>query len=732
MANKIDYENVLNPAQLDAVMTLEGPILVIAGAGSGKTRTLVYRVARLVEIGVPPESILLLTFTRKAAQEMLDRAAGLSDARCRFVSGGTFHSLALRVLRSHAELLGFANTFTILDRSDMEEVIHSLIPELEMPKGTPRFPKRGTIAGILSKAANVQKSINEIMIDDYGQFLQFIPQVDRLGRLYGDYKKTHQLMDYDDLILNLRKLLKENTDVRKNLSRQYSYEMVDEYQDTNTIQSDIVRWLAYDHRNIMIVGDDSQSIYSFRGADYRNMFDFPLLFPEAKIIKLEENYRSIQPILTFTNALMDKATEKYTKCLFTKRTGGERPRVVDTRTEPEQAMFICRYIKEQMQQGRPISDIAVLFRAGYHSFELETELTRQGVPYVKYGGFKFLESAHIKDFLAHLRVIVNRDEAVSWVRILRLVKNIGQAKTQTIIQWMKANQIPPEKLLEWPGAGSKVKGLKPLSGLFARLASKNKEPARAVELVMEYYVSILREKFDDYPRRQKELEQLIPMAGRYKRLKGFLDDLVLEPPTSPVDTNSGEKAESLTLSTVHSAKGLEWPVVLIIWVMEGRFPPSRACDNPLAMEEELRLMYVAATRAKDELIMCYPGQESMPLWATYGGAGGGFRNGVSSFIADLSQDVVSYESTGSPARMPGCEWKRRSSFSLKEAPKGPDRREYSDHGKPSGFSQGDRVNHPAFGPGVVSRFVSNDKVEVLFRNVGRKLLHLEYTTLEKL
>ncbi|MDY6971876.1 MAG: UvrD-helicase domain-containing protein [Thermodesulfobacteriota bacterium] len=733
MANKIDYENVLNPAQLEAVMTHKGPILVIAGAGSGKTRTLVYRVARLVETGVPPESILLLTFTRKAAREMLDRAAGLSDARCRFVSGGTFHSLALRVLRSHAELIGFMNTFTILDRSDMEEIIHSLVPELGMPKGTPRFPKRGTIANILSKAANVRKSVDDIMTDEYGQFLQFVPQINRLGMLYRDYKKTNQLMDYDDLILNLLKLLKENVDIRRDLSRKYSYEMVDEYQDTNTIQSEIVGWLAHEHRNVMVVGDDSQSIYSFRGADYRNMFDFPLLFPEAKIIKLEENYRSIQPILTFTNALMGQAAEKYTKCLFTRRTGGERPKIIDTRTEPEQAMFICRHIKELMQQGRPISDMAVLFRAGYHSFEVEAELTRQGVNYVKYGGFKFLESAHIKDFLAHLRVIVNGDEAVSWVRILRLVKNIGQAKTQTIIKWMKANRISPERLLEWPGAASNVKGLKPLSELLGRLAAHKGKPSEAVELVMDYYLPILREKFDDYPRRQKELEQLIPMAGRYKKLKGFLDDLVLEPPAGPADIDSGEKAESLTLSTVHSAKGLEWPVVLIIWVMDGRFPPARACDDPLAMEEELRLMYVAATRAKDELIMCYPGQESAPSWALYGRPGSGFRNGVSSLIADLGQDIVSYESAGFPARIPIGESKRKdSSLNGEGTPNGPERREYREHGEPLGFSQGDRVNHPAFGAGVVSKFVSNDKVEVLFRNVGRKLLHLEYTTLEKI
>jgi DNA helicase-2/ATP-dependent DNA helicase PcrA len=714
----IDYKNVLNPAQLEAVMTLDGPILVIAGAGSGKTRTLVYRVARLVEEGIAPEAILLLTFTRKAAQEMLERAASLSDARCRFVSGGTFHSLAHRVLRSHADLLGFSNSFTILDRSDMEEVIRDLIPELGLPDGTPRFPKRGTLASILSKAANLQQAFDEFVPEEYGQFIEFLRQFETLARLYDDYKKTHQMMDYDDLILNLRRLLEECEEVRTELSRQYRFVMVDEYQDTNSIQADIVKWLAHKHRNIMVVGDDSQAIYSFRGASYRNMFNFPVQFPTTKVIKLEQNYRSVQPILTMTNALMDQADEKYTKCLFTERKGGEKPRVVDTRTEPEQAVFICQYIREHVQKGRPITDFAVLFRAGYHSFELEAELNRQGVRYMKYGGFKFLESAHIKDFLAHLRVVVNRDEAVSWVRILRLVKNVGLGKSQSIIQWMKTHNIPPERVGEWPGIRKGDSGLKSLTKLLARLTSKNGKPKKAVEQTMDYYVPILKEKFDDYPRRQKELEQLILMASRYKKLGSFLDDLVLDPPTSSADLNLEEKRETLTLSTVHSAKGLEWPVVFLIWVMEGRFPPARAYNNPLVLEEERRLMYVAATRAKDQLIMCYPGQESVPLWQLGEGV---YRNGLSSFIRGLPTDVISHESAGVPTRFSGRKWYKRSAFNYQQ-----------DQRESSGLSQGDRVRHPAFGPGVVSKLVADDKVEVLFRNAGRKLLHLEYTTLEKI
>jgi len=716
LADRIDYGKMLNPAQLDAVMAEEGPILVIAGAGSGKTRTLVYRVARLVESGVDPETILLLTFTRKASREMLDRAAALSDARCRFVSGGTFHSLALKVLRRYAEAVGYDNGFTILDRSDMEEVIHSLIPELQMPRTVQRFPKRGTLANILSKAANLQAPLEEFVLEEYGQFVEVASEIEELGRLYAAYKREHLLMDYDDLIILLERLLEENSEIRSELSRQYGHIMVDEYQDTNGIQAGIVKWLAHEHQNIMVVGDDSQSIYSFRGADYRNMLDFPSLFPKARIIKLEQNYRSTQPILALTNALMEQARERYTKCLFTSRSGGEKPRVINTRTEPGQALLITRHIKELTAHGRSLADMAVLFRAAYHSFELEAHLTREHIPYVKYGGFKFLESAHIKDFLAHMRVLVNRDEAMSWMRILRLVKNVGLGKTHAIIEWMKKENAAPGQVGAWPGAGKREQGLKELGKLLGDLSARDLAPEQAVERVMIYYLPMLKEKFDDYPRREKELEQLIPMARRYKKLRGFLDDLVLEPPASPADTAPMGKKAFLTLSTVHSAKGLEWPVVFIIWVMEGRFPSAMSYSNPLNLEEERRLMYVAATRAKDQLIITYPGEESGPAWASYQRRG----TGLSSFIAALPTDLYLHGYADA--------WNRRPHLSAMKRKAGPGETERR---KELPFARGEKVRHPAFGTGVVSRFVPDNKVEILFKKAGRKLLHLEYTTLEK-
>lgn len=700
----IEYEKVLNSAQLEAVMITEGPLLVIAGAGSGKTRTLVYRVARLVELGVSPPSILLLTFTRKAAQQMLERAAMLQDERCKFVSGGTFHSLANRILRRYAELLGFANGFSLLDRSDMEDIISSLIHELNLNKRPERFPKKGTICSIISKSANTQQPIEDLLQGEYEHLLEFVPYIKRLAHMYDEYKKKNSLMDYDDLLLYMRELLYRNMDVRSILSKQFRYIMVDEYQDTNRIQADILEGLCSEHKNIMVVGDDSQAIYSFRGADYSNMFDFPKRFPGARIIKLEENYRSTQPILDLTNAIMDKAIKKYTKCLYTKREGGRKPELINTRTEPKQAEFVCRYIKEQIKRGYSLKDFAVLFRAGYHSFELEAQLARQRIPYVKYGGFKFLESAHIKDFLCHVSAFLNRDNIVSWIRILRLIKNIGAARAQDIYKWFKDNDIHPKDISQWPGVKDqdKYQGLNALSKLFAEISKEGISPKDAVRSIIGYYIPILQERFDDYPKRQRELEQLIPMASRYRSLKSFLDDLVLEPPTSPGELEQKDDSDFLTLSTVHSAKGLEWPIVIIIWVVEGRFPLYRTVNDIDSLEEERRLMYVAATRSKEHLIICYPGDEFVPLWE----AGTRYATGdnLSSFIRCIPRHMFSYTDMG-------IRKKKETGFF---------------------FNPGDRVEHPAFGTGIISRIIAQDKVEVLFAKAGRKLLHLAYTTLDKI
>ncbi len=700
----IPYEKILNSAQLEAVMTIDGPVLIIAGAGSGKTRTLVYRVARLVELGVYPPSILLLTFTKKAAHEVLERATKLQDERCKFVSGGTFHSLANKILRRYSHILGFPNGFSLLDRSDMEDIISSLIQELDFNKRPDRFPKKGTIANIISKSLNTQKSIKTILKDEYEHFLEFSHYIEKVAQLYQKYKRNNFLMDYDDLLIFFRDLLQQNLEVRNKLSSQFRYIMVDEYQDTNKIQADILEWLCYNHKNIMVVGDDSQAIYSFRGADYNNMFDFPNRFPNTKIIKLEENYRSTQPILNFTNALMEKAIKRYTKCLYTKREGGRKPELINTKTEPKQAEFICSYIIDQLKKGYSLKDFAVLFRAAYHSFELEAELTRQRIPYVKYGGFKFLESAHIKDFLSYIRAFLNKEDIISWIRILRLIKNIGPAKAQEIYNWLKKNNIHPKDIILWPGMKSRYEGLNDLSQLFYNMSANNISPKDVVEHVIEYYTPIMQEKFDDYPKRLRELKQLIPMALRYDNIRTFMDDLILEPPTSADELGYSHEDNFLTLSTVHSAKGLEWPIVIIIWAVEGRFPLLRAINDIEALEEERRLMYVATTRAKEHLIICYPGDEFVPLWET--GTRYNIDNNLSSFIRYIPNHMFSYKDLGI-----------QSKNSVKTD---------------SFFTPGDRVQHPAFGTGIISKIISQDKVEVLFAKAGKKLLHLAYTTLDKI
>ncbi len=727
MENSINYQEVLNPSQLEAVTTLDGPVQVIAGAGSGKTRTLIYRVARLVESGIPPESILLLTFTRKASTEMLERASALADERCRYVAGGTFHSLAHRILRSNAGLLDYNTNFTILDRQDMEEIVKAMVKEVQTDKNVTRFPKKGTITSIISKASNLEKPVEWLMTEEYAQFIEHAGVISKIADLYAQYKKNNQLMDYDDLLILFRQLLADNESIRDELGRKYRYIMVDEYQDTNGIQADIVKWLASKHRNIMVVGDDSQSIYSFRGANYRNMFEFQTIFPGAKTIKLEQNYRSTQPILKLTNAIMNRAAEKFTKCLYTEREGGVMPVVVDVKSDPEQAAYISSSIQEYLGKGYKYSDIAVLFRAAHHSFELELELARQSIPYVKYGGFKFLESSHIKDLICHLRVATNRDDTISWGRILRLVSNIGQKKSQSIINWIKEQPDDDSfDLAKWPGLTNRYSGIKALAELIKKLSKKDLKPKKAVELAYEYYDPILKENFDNYPKREKDLEQLIPMAERYKKLGPFLDELVLDPPSSSIDIEPESEDNFVTLSTVHSSKGLEWPVVFIIWVMEGYFPSVRAHSSEDSIEEERRLMYVATTRAMDKLVMCYPGLESLPPWqlADLGG-----RPGLSCFIRDIPDGIVKHESRGKSFMFRESAWQNKSGNIFKKPKKeGPP----ASTSGPGGLRTGDRVMHPAFGKGVVAKFIGTNKVEVLFGSVGRKLLHLEHTTLDRI
>ena len=607
---RIRYETALNLSQLEAVTHTEGPLLVIAGAGSGKTRALTYRAAYLVEKGISPAAILLLTFTRKASQEMLRRAAQLLDERCEKISGGTFHSFANTMLRRYASHMGLDPAFGILDRSDSENLIGLLRKELQPATQQRSFPRKKTLANIFSRAVNKASSLEEIIANDYPHFESHLEIISRLQQTFEIRKQEHHFLDYDDLLIYLRRLLADYPAARDRISASYQYIMVDEYQDTNTIQAEILYLLTQVNRNIMVVGDDAQSIYAFRGANFRNIIDFPKMFPETRIVYLEENYRSIQPILTLTNAIIERAKEKFTKNLFTRRRGGAIPVIVNADDEYSQSRFVVDQIKDLQQQGVALNDIAVLFRASFHSFDLEIELSREGIEFVKMGGFKFIESAHIKDVLAHLRVIANAYDRISWYRILLLIEKVGPKTAQRIFEATLNEQSGYTGLLS--AKIGRIKGLERLKQLISTLDTHPMSISEMGETIIDYYLPILKNRYDDHPRRAKDLEHLVEIMVRYKSLDPFLTDMALEPPNTSYEnslyTGAGaSNSDRLILSTIHSAKGLEWHSVFVIWALDGRFPSVHSLHKEEELEEELRLMYVAATRAKDNLFFTYPG-----------------------------------------------------------------------------------------------------------------------------
>jgi DNA helicase-2/ATP-dependent DNA helicase PcrA len=600
------YAAELNPAQLEAVLHLNGPCLCIAGAGSGKTRTLIYRVACLIERGIAPESILLLTFTRKASQEMLRRAAAMGDSRCERVSGGTFHSFANAILRRYCALLEFPNHFTILDRVDAEDALSMLRKQMDISTEDRMFPKKGTLASIVSAARNKSLPIEKIIQDDYPQFEKSLDVIREIDRQYQVYKKENFLMDYDDLLLQLKRLLTDQPGIRKKLSETYRYIMVDEYQDTNKVQGELVQLLSSEHNNVMAVGDDSQSIYSFRGAHFKNIMLFPDSFANCKVIKLEENYRSTQPILDFTNQIMAGSLEKYDKNLFSSKKEGVKPILVATTDEHEQSEFIAQRILELREDGIELSQIAVLFRSGFLSFDLELELSKRNIPFIKMGGFKFMETSHVKDVLAYLRILDNPKDLVSWGRILPLEEKVGAKTTQRILERLAGSSL---------GFGlfaaefADKKPLVKLGEYFQKVKqAENFTPADMTEAILDYYQPILMGKHDDYAKRKKDLEHFKSIAERFTNLRDLLTEMALEPPTASVaDFAETDKTdELLTLSTIHSAKGLEWHTVFVLWVLDGRFPSIHAIHDEAQLEEERRLLYVATTRAEENLFLTHP------------------------------------------------------------------------------------------------------------------------------
>ncbi|MFP4476649.1 MAG: ATP-dependent helicase [Desulfatibacillaceae bacterium] len=606
---RIDYEAELNPSQYEAVITVDGAVLVIAGAGTGKTRTLTYRVANLVESGVAPYSILLLTFTRKAAGEMIERASNLLDERCGNVSGGTFHSFAHMTLRRWAEEIGFSKRFSILDQGDAETLVDRIKAEVVPKSERKGFPRKRTVASIFSKAANKGLSVADVVDMEYSHFNSRADILERMREAYTKRKRDDDLMDFDDLLLHLRDLLAENEEARRAIAGRFSHIMVDEYQDTNHMQADILRYLAGAHGNVMAVGDDCQSIYAFRGANFENIMRFPDEYPGARVIRLEQNYRSTQPILSTGNAIVSQAVRKYSKRLFTEKSGGVAPMLLGFDEENDQSLFIVDEIRRLLQEDVPPGEIAVLFRAGYQAFDLEVELARARIPFVKYGGFKFMDSAHVKDMLAYMKVLAYPSDSLAWTRVLGLLDKVGPKTAENLFRKIEKTGRGHKGLADIKPAPSYREGFEKLAGAFTSMDPDRHSVSQLGMTVLEHYIPYLKEQYDNWPKRVKDLEHLVEMMDRYESLVPFLADMALDPPTTSVDDglSTGGHEGRLVLSTIHSAKGLEWDTVFVVWALDGRFPAAQSIfKRDDSLEEELRLMYVAATRARERLYFTHP------------------------------------------------------------------------------------------------------------------------------
>ncbi len=702
----IDYEKELNPAQLQAVMHMDSPLLVIAGAGSGKTRTIVYRLAHLVERGVPPWAILLLTFTRKASQEMLQRASrllgeeGASDLGD--VKGGTFHSFAYRALR-RTPPPGYANDFTIMDRPDAEAAIRELKAELGLGKGDRSYPKTGTVVDILSKSRNKELGISDVMARESFHLAGYAEDFDKFAKAYAAFKQKHNLLDYDDLLFQFEALLLEREDVRESYRRTFQHIMIDEYQDTNLVQARLVKLLEPLEGRVMAVGDDAQSIYAFRGANVRNILEFPETFPGTRIVKLEQNYRSRQNILNLTNRILDNALAHYEKELFTERGEGSRPELLRPLSDRTQATVVVDKILEMLRQYPP-SEVAVLFRAGYQSFHLETQLARLGLAFQKFGGMRFSEAAHVKDVLGYLRCVRNPGDRLAWQRIAGHVKGVGQ-KTAIKVHdaLLSGDRARLESVLK------RNSGLRTVLDKLHEWREATGTPAALVERVFDFYKPILQEVYpDDYPKREKGIEELIQIAATYRDLDQLLADLCLETP------EQREREDALTLSTIHQAKGLEWGAVVLIDLVEDRFPSRHAMNSSEDYEEERRLLYVACTRAKDYLALSAPrsvfkrGQEMADMAA------------ISPFIRELPptlfQELQESHYGGRP-QPPRPEQKTTSQESTGPSPK---------------LAKGELpfCRHKIFGRGKIVSQVAPDKYRVNFPGFGLKVILADYLELE--
>ena len=623
----IDYAGELNEQQYAAVTAPPGPLLVIAGAGSGKTRTLTYRVAYLLENGVDPRNILLLTFTNKAARQMLDRVANLLPTDASGLWGGTFHSIGNRMLRRHGSALGYTSGFTIMDREDQKDLLNSVVASSGIDPKEIRFPKGDVLADIFSFVVNTERPIEELLAEKFPYFLPLLEQIKDVQARYERRKKSTNSLDFDDLLEKTLRMLKEHEEIAAFYRRQFQFILVDEYQDTNKIQADFIDLLAAEHRNVMVVGDDAQSIYSWRGANFQNILAFPRRYPNAQVFKIELNYRSVPEILEVANAAISANVQQFRKQLSaTRLTNSAKPAMVALNDGGEQAQFVAQRILELRDEGIELNEIAVLYRAHYHAVELQLELSRRGIPYQITSGIRFFEQAHIKDVAAFVRFVANPRDEVAFKRMVRLLPGIGGRSAENLWANWEESLDKNEAIVSWSerllpmsvGARAK-KSWQQLADTLDEIAPNGapKQPTEMIMAIVEaIYDDYAKATFANYELRKEDLNQLAGFARQFKDIHEFLTQLAL---ISNVDAepavNQGGDTEAVNLSSVHQAKGLEFHSVFVIWLTDGMFPSTRSLDTREAIEEERRLFYVAITRARDELYLTYP---QMRLNAGYG------------------------------------------------------------------------------------------------------------------
>ena len=677
---QIDYAGELNEQQHAAVTALPGPALVIAGAGSGKTRTLTYRVAFLLEQGIPPERMLLLTFTNKAAREMMRRVADLLGHELEALWGGTFHSIANRILRRHADLLGYQRDFSILDREDAEHLLKTCMGEANIDVKKTRFPKAEVVAEIFGLAVNTGKTVAQILSEQFGEFEALKDQILDLQRRYAERKRATNAMDFDDLLVLWLRLLQEHDEVRELYQRRFQFVLVDEYQDTNQLQSSLIDLLAAKHHNLMVVGDDAQSIYAWRGANFRNILEFPKRYPEAKVYKIETNYRSSPEILQVANAAIRANEQQFAKELASARKSGTKPALVVCGDATQQALFVAQRALELREEGVALNKMAVLYRSHFHALELQLELTRHNIPFSITSGIRFFEQAHIKDLTAYLKLVHNPRDELSFKRLALMLPGVGaKAAHKLWLKMMEAGELHLQAgETQPPGAGQDAATVHPLPGeregmkadlresqrpLAVRLqrcaGAVPKKAAAAwaqftatiaqleagdirhsaskmIELALDAgYEDYLKENYANHMSRLDDLEQLAVFARQFQAVEDFLTQLAL---LTNVEAEAQDRPnrddEQLRLSTIHQAKGLEFDVVFVIMLCEGLFPSNRSMLTMEGLEEERRLMYVAITRARNDLYLSYP-----LVRAGYGG-GGDYIQQPSRFLGEIPKDLL--------------------------------------------------------------------------------------------